>query len=109
MLHRRGSPSVRRAWIEIFASPSSSVNWAVALRTEGVDRNTQQMTIVAGTGVGLRTEGVDRNAWSPLEQATRVMSPSVRRAWIEMDTMVFVTGKNGSPSVRRAWIEIGAN
>ena len=102
----------------------------VALRTEGVDRNTSsskrpcQLVFVA-----LRTEGVDRNSVDGNTITVELASPSVRRAWIEMDSTfdrlfdllvalrtegvdrncwsVMTLWKSAtSPSVRRAWIEI---
>ena len=35
-----------------------------------------------------------------------LVSPSVRRAWIEISTLENSIEGGGSPSVRRAWIEI---
>ena len=57
-----GSPSSRRAWIEIQEASVSSVMPSVALLAEGVDRNTEREDKVA-----------ERN-----------LSPSSRRAWIEI-------------------------
>ena len=37
--------------------------FAVALRTEGVDRNIHDRDAIGYTPVALRTEGVDRNAY----------------------------------------------
>ena len=57
--------------------------------------------------VALLAEGVDRNALSAAVCAAVILSPSSRRAWIEMvqpnkkERMVVQ-----SPSSRRAWIEI---
>ncbi len=56
------SPSVRRAWIEMYpAKRCKSVN-TVALREEGVDRNiTGQGKVAQPRVVALREEGVDRS------------------------------------------------
>ena len=79
------SPSSRRAWIEMPLLRSSCTSCAVALLTEGVDRNVVQLSHHDGT----------------------VASPSSRRAWIEMAlASVSVPTGRGSPSSRRAWIEI---
>ena len=57
-----GSPSTRRAWIEIASPSASSSQPSVALHPEGVDRNDYEpdcgydVIIVA-----LHPEGVDRN------------------------------------------------
>ena len=124
------SPSVRRAWIEIRPWCTGRLCPRVALRTEGVDRNSSLVyrSIVPSSspsvrrawiemrrlqsprrrkGVALRTEGVDRNRDSTGDGLARLTSPSVRRAWIEIRCAA-TTGKNAcvSPSVRRAWIEI---
>ena len=61
------SPSSRRAWIEIYKIVSRMVRTAVALLTEGVDRN-----------------GTIR-----LDQAALEPSPSSRRAWIEIAWVLF--------------------
>ena len=34
------------------------------------------------------------------------MSPSIRRAWIEIDKSEYKSWTEASPSIRRAWIEI---
>ena len=57
-----GSPSSRRAWIEMSSSRVSGVIWAVALLAEGVDRNNPPNGLFF-----LATP-----------------SPSSRRAWIEI-------------------------
>ena len=36
----------------------------------------------------------------------KLLSPSVRRAWIEMACALAMLDASGSPSVRRAWIEM---
>ena len=60
-----GSPSSRRAWIEIAAGHDEQDGRNVALLAEGVDRNDQTWT---------RAMPIYR-------------SPSSRRAWIEIDGM----------------------
>ena len=124
------SPSARRAWIEIHVHTKVSHQIFVALRTEGVDRNsrTSQQGCTVFT-VALRTEGVDRNSNSLPPSRLLTPSPSARRAWIEM--CCFLVSRNCievalrtegvdrnfallcvmcslqmSPSARRAWIEI---
>ena len=62
------SPSSRRAWIEIIISFVKSFFNAVALLTEGVDRNSCIVMISLG----------------------RFSSPSSRRAWIEIVPMAFL-------------------
>ena len=57
---------------------------SVALLTEGVDRNyicpnRQRVDFVA-----LLTEGVDRNTITEVQGSYGRLSPSSRRAWIEM-------------------------
>ena len=81
------SPSSRRAWIEIFALRSSSRNSGVALLAEGVDRNPIALSSrPVAREVALLAEGVDRNSVAlPLFVRVRV-SPSSRRAWIEILT-----------------------
>ena len=57
----------------------------VALRKESVDRNTQRRDFKAlGLLVALRKESVDRNRKLLNPDATRKMSLSARRAWIEI-------------------------
>ena len=61
-----GSPSSRRAWIEMtkpFLHKQSF--YVVALLAEGVDRNSQQDTSRSLAGVALLAEGVDRNTALP--------------------------------------------
>ena len=58
---------------------------AVALRTEGVDRNMEDRKgDVSDIIVALRTEGVDRNSHLESRMRSKLRSPSVRRAWIEI-------------------------
>ena len=60
--------------------------------------------------VALHPEGVDRNTQLEIYEAEENMSPSTRRAWIEIplpqhsEIIMVLT----SPSTRRAWIEICA-
>ena len=56
----------------------------VALLAEGVDRNTRTMLFTRTERVALLAEGVDRNqsGWCFVEVGH--MSPSSRRAWIEI-------------------------
>ena len=102
----------------------------VALLAEGVDRNIVcSPPIRQNADVALLAEGVDRNDGLTEEQAKDAMSPSSRRAWIEIHvkktnprtdlvallaegvdrnfgdwSMEFLNIR--SPSSRRAWIEI---
>ena len=103
------SPSSRRAWIEISTyrqkvqviavallaegvdrNPHLKLTTAprlVALLAEGVDRNGSERPFSAGHGtVALLAEGVDRNVISAVTVATVGLSPSSRRAWIEIFT-----------------------
>ena len=56
----------------------------VALHPEGVDRNYTHIYPAVFSRVALHPEGVDRNFASSISVATRKMSPSTRRAWIEI-------------------------
>ena len=79
----------------------------VALHTEGVDRNNCSAGVAVTNEVALHTEGVDRNKRRSYSAESPSVSPSTRRAWIEM---TFLLTRNAyssrSPSTRRAWIEI---
>ena len=58
----------------------------VALHPEGVDRNRHRTgNGLARLAVALHPEGVDRNIVSMCAKPERELSPSTRRAWIEMD------------------------
>ena len=58
-----GSPSSRRAWIEIWPLRKSSRRPCVALLAEGVDRNSKdRLAPMIRDTVALLAEGVDRNA-----------------------------------------------
>ena len=56
--------------------------------------------------VALLAEGVDRNAVSIVVRVVAGMSPSSRRAWIEIQNPCPTQRKTPSPSSRRAWIEM---
>ena len=84
-----GSPSSRRAWIEIFSACSMRSSTSVALLAEGVDRNCPVLLDVVTTGVALLAEGVDRNWLSMNFFASLTLSPSSRRAWIEIGNLFF--------------------
>ena len=57
-----GSPSSRRAWIEICSHGQGEAAGTVALLAEGVDRNSQNGDWDKRSGqVALLAEGVDRN------------------------------------------------
>ena len=78
------SPSSRRAWIEI-AKPTKTIlrRW-VALLAEGVDRNNQLKQTGLTMQVALLAEGVDRNTNTAKTTKKINVSPSSRRAWIEI-------------------------
>ena len=79
------SPSSRRAWIEMQKSPGPHSTNFVALLAEGVDRNRRILTHYDTlTSVALLAEGVDRNIAALVPLAYHLLSPSSRRAWIEM-------------------------
>ena len=56
--------------------------------------------------VALLAEGVDRNKDRYFPTGAGDMSPSSRRAWIEITGCGSACKSNRSPSSRRAWIEI---
>ena len=58
--------------------------FAVALHPEGVDRNCHYGIMSDATTVALHPEGVDRNVKYPPTPLLLTLSPSTRRAWIEM-------------------------
>ena len=60
----------------------------VALLTEGVDRNLPLPVVSDVPVVALLTEGVDRNVIDKLAQDWDTLSPSSRRAWIEIRSTV---------------------
>ena len=63
---------------------SAVVDWFVALLAEGVDRNLNSLNIAPGSKVALLAEGVDRNLWENVKFDPDDLSPSSRRAWIEI-------------------------
>ena len=68
-----------------FATLSSSPpSWRVALLAEGVDRNSLEEERRRIDGVALLAEGVDRNYSPAVQEALNEVSPSSRRAWIEI-------------------------
>ena len=56
----------------------------VALLAEGVDRNTVWPPLLLLPQVALLAEGVDRNVLVMVDESRNAVSPSSRRAWIEM-------------------------
>ena len=79
------SPSSRRAWIEISMYGFSGSRGNVALLAEGVDRNVHCPCDNADfPEVALLAEGVDRNRLAIYPGSLSIRSPSSRRAWIEM-------------------------
>ena len=65
------------------------VQVGVALLAEGVDRNCFAEGYPRATaGVALLAEGVDRNAMLLTARCSRSMSPSSRRAWIEIQWLL---------------------
>ena len=64
--------------------------------------------LIGKFAVALLAEGVDRNYVRTCNPTDAEMSPSSRRAWIEIWTCPTDTGINWSPSSRRAWIEISS-
>ena len=58
--------------------------FAVALLAEGVDRNTMKEVSTISKRVALLAEGVDRNLTANKEGMKNDVSPSSRRAWIEI-------------------------
>ena len=79
-----GSPSSRRAWIEISTIYSKLSIKFVALLAEGVDRNIAENVFGLIKGVALLAEGVDRNHELVGVYDVIPGSPSSRRAWIEI-------------------------
>ena len=56
----------------------------VALHPEGVDRNAFASSGISSSTVALHPEGVDRNSIYEVLPAILELSPSTRRAWIEI-------------------------
>ena len=59
---------------------------SVALRKESVDRNDTDVGIPNANTVALRKESVDRNMGASYGLTAKIVSLSVRRAWIEIAT-----------------------
>ena len=79
----------------------------VALLAEGVDRNKMiDTTKAVELVVALLAEGVDRNILTYIQYVDGPVSPSSRRAWIEISLPYSLPNFPPSPSSRRAWIEI---
>ena len=66
----------------------------VALLAEGVDRNYVDEVLPGDTFVALLAEGVDRNTINALPMRAYAMSPSSRRAWIEICLMMVDESRN---------------
>ena len=67
------------------ASPIAYGGGIVALLAEGVDRNLSRLfAALAHAKVALLAEGVDRNWMRNYPATTGKVSPSSRRAWIEI-------------------------
>ena len=90
------SPSTRRAWIEIPRRRSGARKVHVALHPEGVDRNVMFVEPPLFVySVALHPEGVDRNSIYEVLPAILELSPSTRRAWIEILTFtIFLLTRN---------------
>ena len=125
----RRSPSSRRAWIEMICPAGQWGGVAVALLTEGVDRNWLhqrcrpkskrspssrrawiEMDDVARQEalrkVALLTEGVDRNICSP--KVPNILRVALLTEGVDRNTNAQQRAAAAitSPSSRRAWIEI---
>ena len=69
----------------MYPSINGASRFSVALLAEGVDRNTYYDPRLAALGeVALLAEGVDRNLMLYRRTIAAPLSPSSRRAWIEM-------------------------
>ena len=80
--------------------------YKVALLAEGVGRNPCARPPSPTTQVALLAEGVGRNSMNAGRRRPQALSPSSRRAWVEIYTPGALSGRLGSPSSRRAWVEI---
>ena len=78
------SPSAKRAWIEMPTSRNPPQRRGVALCEEGVDRNIETVEAMDLMRVALCEEGVDRNGLGRGAGYGRAVSPSAKRAWIEI-------------------------
>ena len=100
------SPSSRRAWIEILPTPNPPSAEYVALLAEGVDRNHCAYYYDYNKLVALLAEGVDRNALQCLGRcllAVALLAEGVDR---NIKRLRKAVKEPLSPSSRRAWIEI---
>ena len=88
-----GSPSSRRAWIEI----ASGIKIAVDVESPSSRRAwieiSQQIPLYSRPCVALLAEGVDRNHPDVARHLHASSSPSSRRAWIEMFRAIYFEGK----------------
>ena len=79
----------------------AEINQKVALHPEGVDRNRCLPKVARVVLVALHPEGVDRNLLCPISNFGLSLSPSTRRAWIEIVyAMLSSTSTDTSPSPR---------
>ncbi len=79
----------------------------VALLAEGVGRNLiGAMVAEDELNVALLAEGVGRNWLKRQIFGVGRMSPSSRRAWVEIVRAVRLPWSDVSPSSRRAWVEM---
>ena len=76
----------------------------VALRKEGVDRNKRTVAHIPHALVALRKEGVDRNQDGMNKKQTLAVSPSARRAWIEI-AWPFLPGRWISVALRKEGVD----
>ncbi len=81
---------------------------SVALLAEGVIEIRMRRDFIGEGEVALLAEGVDRNGSMGKDGIYVDVSPSSRRAWIEIPGAICHScAGQSSPSSRRAWIEIG--
>ena len=80
----------------------------VALLAEGVGRNLGSFLVPAFLPcVALLAEGVGRNGGDTMTETEILLSPSSRRAWVEIARAgADRRGMHRSPSSRRAWVEM---
>ena len=105
-IYHTSSPSSRRAWIEISSYPPLFTATVVALLAEGVDRNLTLPFFASLTGVALLAEGVDRNFFAiSLAMPDNV---ALLAEGVDRNSQAVILGIQDvlSPSSRRAWIEI---
>ena len=107
LLDKLVSPSSRRAWIEIlFTVAVAAGRDLVALLAEGVDRNRNQPVRPGQADVALLAEGVDRN--EAKENIYDGISVALLAEGVDRNIIISQCYKPDalSPSSRRAWIEI---